>query len=177
MNKFPGLVINNPNNSNKMNIEGFTDDQRKAYNELITFIDTPFNERDYKRALTGAAGTGKTFLVKALLLNSTLSYSLIGLSAPTHKACRVLAESIHIPGIKPNTIQSDLGLRLNFDIDKFDPNNPPFDPKGKIKIGNYKLYIIDEASMINSKLCIFLEKTCISNKCKIIFIGRSYCRV
>ena len=44
MNKFPGLVINNPNNSNKMNIEGFTDDQRKAYNELITFIDTPFNE-------------------------------------------------------------------------------------------------------------------------------------
>ena len=171
MNKFPGLVINNPNNSNKMNIEGFTDDQRKAYNELITFIDSPFDEKDYKRALTGAAGTGKTFLVKALLLNSTLSYSLIGLSAPTHKACRVLAESIHIPGIKPNTIQSDLGLRLNFDIDKFDPNNPPFDPKGKIKIGNYKLYIIDEASMINSKLCIFLEKTCVSNKCKIIFIG------
>ena len=99
------------------------------------------------------------------------SYSLIGLSAPTHKACRVLGESIHISGIKVNTIQSDLGLRLNFDIDKFDPNNPPFDPKGKIKIGNYKLYIVDEASMINSRLCIFLEKTCVSNKCKIIFIG------
>ena len=157
--------------TNKVSTSNFTNDQLKAYDELMKFIDSPFNDKDYKRALIGAAGTGKTFLVRALLLNSTLSYSLIGLSAPTHKACRVLGESIHISGIKVNTIQSDLGLRLNFDIDKFDPNNPPFDPKGKIKIGNYKLYIVDEASMINSRLCIFLEKTCVSNKCKIIFIG------
>ena len=163
--------------NNKNNISNFTNDQRKAYDELIKFIDEPFDEKDYKRSLIGAAGTGKTYLVKALLLNSTLSYSLIGLSAPTHKACRVLGESIHISGIKVNTIQSDLGLRLNFDIDKFDPNNPPFDPKGKIKIKNYKLYIVDEASMINSRLCIFLEKTCVSNKCKIIFIGTNYSRV
>ena len=157
--------------TNKVSTSNFTNDQLKAYDELMKFIDSPFNNKDYKRALIGAAGTGKTFLVRALLLNSTLSYSLIGLSAPTHKACRVLGESIHISGIKVNTIQSDLGLRLNFDIDKFDPNNPPFDPKGKIKIGNYKLYIVDEASMINSRLCMFLEKTCVSNKCKIIFIG------
>ena len=159
------------NTTNKVSISNFTNDQLKAYNELMKFIDSPFDSKDYKRALIGAAGTGKTFLVRALLSNSTLSYSLIGLSAPTHKACRVLGESIHISGIKVNTIQSDLGLRLNFDIDKFDPNNPPFDPKGKIKIGNYKLYIVDEASMINSRLCMFLEKTCVSNKCKIIFIG------
>ena len=157
--------------TNKVSTSNFTNDQLKAYDELMKFIDSPFDSKDYKRALIGAAGAGKTFLVRALLLNSTLSYSLIGLSAPTHKACRVLGESIHISGIKANTIQSDLGLRLNFDIDKFDPNNPPFDPKGKIKIGNYKLYIVDEASMINSRLCIFLEKTCVSNKCKIIFIG------
>lgn len=157
--------------TNKVSTSNFTNDQLKAYDELMKFIDSPFDNKDYKRALIGAAGTGKTFLVRALLLNSTLSYSLIGLSAPTHKACRVLGESIHISGIKVNTIQSDLGLRLNFDIDKFDPNNPPFDPKGKIKIGNYKLYIVDEASMINSRLCMFLEKTCVSNKCKIIFIG------
>lgn len=157
--------------TNKVSTSNFTNDQLKAYNELMKFIDSPFDSKDYKRALIGAAGTGKTFLVRALLLNSTLSYSLIGLSAPTHKACRVLGESIHISGIKVNTIQSDLGLRLNFDIDKFDPNNPPFDPKGKIKIGNYKLYIVDEASMINSRLCMFLEKTCVSNKCKLVYIG------
>lgn len=159
--------------TNRADISKFTKDQKKAYNELIEFIDTPFDAKNYKRALTGPAGTGKTYLVKALILNSSISYSLIGLAAPTHKACRVLGESIRIPGIKVSTIQSDLGLRLNFDIEKFDPTNPPFDPKGKIKIGNYKLYIVDEASMINRGLCTFLEKTCISNKCKIIYIGDS----
>lgn len=160
-------------NGNKADTSKFTDDQKKAYKELIDFIDSPFNAKDYKRALVGAAGTGKTYLVKALILNSSMSYSLIGLAAPTHKACRVLNESIHISGIKVSTIQSDLGLRLNFDIDKFDPNHPPFDPRGKIKIGNYKLYIVDESSMINRGLCSFLEKTCVTNKCKIIYIGDS----
>ena len=160
-------------NGNKADTSKFTDDQKKAYKELIDFIDSPFDAKDYKRALVGAAGTGKTYLVKALILNSSMSYSLIGLAAPTHKACRVLNESIHISGIKVSTIQSDLGLRLNFDIDKFDPNHPPFDPRGKIKIGNYKLYIVDESSMINRGLCSFLEKTCVTNKCKIIYIGDS----
>ena len=159
--------------TNRADTSKFTDDQRKAYEELIEFIDKPFDAKDYKRALVGAAGTGKTYLVKALILNSTMSYSLIGLAAPTHKACRVLGESIRISGINVNTIQSDLGLRLNFDIEKFDPANPPFDPKGKIKIGNYKLYIVDESSMIPRGLCTFLEKNCFNNKCKIIYIGDS----
>ena len=160
-------------NGNKADTSKFTDDQKKAYKELIAFIDSPFDAKDYKRALVGAAGTGKTYLVKALILNSSMSYSLIGLAAPTHKACRVLNESIHISGIKVSTIQSDLGLRLNFDIEKFDPAHPPFDPRGKIKIGNYKLYIVDESSMINRGLCSFLEKTCVTNKCKVIYIGDS----
>lgn len=151
----------------------FTNDQLNAYNGLIKFINSPYEENDYKRALVGAAGTGKTYLVKALIKNCRYSYSTIGLSAPTHKACRVLHESIGITNIKPNTLQSDLGLRLNFDVDKFDYNNPPFDPKGRVKIGDYKLYIVDEASMINKQLCMFLEKTCKNNNCKIIYIGDS----
>ena len=150
---------------------GFTKDQAKAYDDLIKFIQDDYNENDYKRALTGAAGTGKTYLVKALIKNCGYSYSTIGLAAPTHKACRVLSESIDIPNVNINTLQSDLGLRLNFDVDKFDINNPPFDPKGRIKIGEYKLYIIDESSMINRSLLMFVEKVCKSNKCKIIYIG------
>ena len=167
------IIPINQANTNRANVDNFTNDQKEAYKNLIDFIDAPFDKKDYKRALVGAAGTGKTYLVKALILNSATSYSLIGLSAPTHKACRVLGESIRISGIKVNTLQSDLGLRLNFDVEKFDLNNPPFDPKGKIKIGNYKLYIVDEASMINRGLCTFLERTCVTNKCKIIYIGDS----
>jgi len=160
--------------TNKGNLEStltFTRDQRIAYDELIEFINSPWNEDDYKRALIGPAGTGKTFLVRALIKNCKLSYSVIGLSAPTHKACRVLNEAIHIGGVKINTLQSDLGLRVNFNMENFDINHPPFDPRGKIKIDNYSIYIVDEASMINRGLAIFLEKTCKSNACKILYIG------
>lgn len=165
------ISISQANGKDAVNIAGFTNDQMKAYNALIEFINSPYNVNDYKRALVGAAGTGKTYLVKALIKNCGLSYSTIGLAAPTHKACRVLNESIQIPNVKVNTLQSDLGLRLNFDVEKFDIDNPPFDPKGRIKIGNYQLYIVDESSMINRSLLMFLEKTCKTYKCKIIYIG------
>lgn len=163
--------VSQANGKDPVSTLGFTDDQVAAYRGLINFIETPYNKDDYKRALVGPAGTGKTYLVKAIIKNCGYSYSTIGLAAPTHKACRVLAESINIPSVKVNTLQSDLGLRLNFDVDKFDISNPPFDPKGKIKIGEYKLYIVDESSMINRGLCMFLEKTCKTNNCKIIYIG------
>ena len=164
------MDISTPN-IKKVDISNFTKDQAKAYEGLLEFINSPYNEQNFKVALTGAAGTGKTYLVKALLLNSKKSFSVVGLAAPTHKAVRVLSNSIGLKGININTLQSDLGLRLNFDVEKFDINNPPFDPKGKIKIGNYQIYIVDEASMINRGLCMFLEKTCKSNKTKLIYIG------
>lgn len=164
--------VSQANGKDPVSTLGFTDDQVKAYRGLVNFIETPYNKDDYKRALVGPAGTGKTYLVKVIIKNCGYSYSTIGLAAPTHKACRVLAESINIPSVKVNTLQSDLGLRLNFDVDKFDISNPPFDPKGKIKIGEYKLYIVDESSMINRSLCMFLEKICKTNNCKIIYIGK-----
>ena len=167
-------TITQANGKDPVSTLGFTNDQRKAYDELIKFINEPYNPNDCKRALSGPAGTGKTYLVKALIKNSQISYSQIGLAAPTHKACRVLGESIGISNVKVNTLQSDLGLRLNFDVDKFDITNPPFDPKGRIKIGDYKVYIVDEASMINRGLCNFLEKTCKSKQCKLIYIGDSF---
>lgn len=163
--------ISKANGKDAVSIQGFTNDQLNAYKTLIDFINKPFDKSDYKRALVGPAGTGKTYLVKAIIKNCNLSYSTIGLSAPTHKACRVLNDSIGISNININSLQSDLGLRLNFDVDKFDLKNPPFDPKGRIKIENYRLYIVDESSMINRDLVIFLEKICITNNCKIIYIG------
>ena len=52
------------NGKDAVSILGFTDDQQKAYNELIEFINSPYNAKDYKRALVGPAGTGKTILLK-----------------------------------------------------------------------------------------------------------------
>ena len=96
------MLIPRLNQANKdaVSILDFTDDQKKAYTELLEFIQGTYNPNDFKRALSGPAGTGKTYLVKALIKNSGINYSQIGLAAPTHKACRVLANSISIPILK-----------------------------------------------------------------------------
>lgn len=157
----------------KMTTLGLTSDQNKAYNELIGFIKAPYNDKDYKRSLSGPAGTGKTYLIKTILLNSGYSFSRIGVAAPTHKACRVLQEAIGST-FKVNTLQSDLGLKLNFNVENFNIKNPPFDLNGRIKVENYKIYVVDESSMINTDLCKFLEDLCKQYKCKLIYIGDAF---
>ena len=44
---------------NRANKFTFTDDQIKAYNGLIKFINEPYNPNDFKRALIGRGGSGK----------------------------------------------------------------------------------------------------------------------
>lgn len=152
---------------------GFTKDQNKAYDELIKFISEPYNPNDYKHALSGPAGTGKTYLLKAIIKNCKYTYSSIGLSAPTHKACRVMKESINISGINVRSMASYLGFRPNYDAAKFDIKNPPFDSKGRIKILDEKpqLLIMDESSMIGRGELFYIEKFCKQVQCKIIFVG------
>lgn len=163
-------MINNfkLDSANKAKEPTFTKNQQIAVDALTEFIRSPWNENSFKRGLSGAAGTGKTFVIKYIINNCGLSHSVIGLAAPTHKACRVLREST---GLQTATVQSDLGLRLNVAADNFDVNNPPFDPMGKIKVGDYSLYIVDEASMINRSLKYLIEKECKENKCKLIYVG------
>lgn len=158
-------------NKNNISINGFTKDQLNAYNNIIKFINNPYNEKDYKRAIIGYAGTGKTYLVKALVKNCNLSYSMIGISAPSHKAARILKTSINLPNIKINTVASDLGFKPSYNGGNFDINNPPFINKGRTKLNEYKLYIVDESSMVCSSMLKVLEEECKKIQCKIIYIG------
>ena len=146
-----------------------TEDQKRACDKILEFLNDP-NPPTLAVGLCGAGGTGKTFLIKYILELSGYANSVIGLAAPTHKAVRVLAQAT---GRKVNTIQSDLGLRLNVDVDNFDINNPPFDPLAEKKIQGYKLYVVDEASMIGRNLKILIERECKAHGCRIIYMGDS----
>lgn len=169
MNEFP-LSVPNTNNGIV-----FTHDQEVAVDGLIDFIAAPWSINNYINALCGAGGVGKTFVTKYVIDNCRFSNSVIFCAAPTHKACRVLSKAIG--GKKVNTIQSLFGLRLDVNIDNFDPNNPAFNPIGKNKmitkdgICMAQLLIVDEASMLNAKLvkwiCDFAKK----NEVKVLFIG------
>lgn len=112
--------------------------------------------------------THNTYMIKEVISKCNLANSTIGLAAPTHKAARVLRNST---GFKASTIASDLGFRLNTDLADFDIKNPPFDPLAEKKIKGYRLYIIDEASMINRSLKAYIEKECANNECMIIYMG------
>ena len=150
----------------------FTDDQQNAIGNIIDFIAAPFNPTKYIVGLTGAGGTGKTFITKYIITHCKYSNSVIKCTSPTHKACRVFSQSIG--GKQVDTIQSTFGLRLDLRLEDFDPANPQFNPYAKPKLENIRLLIIDEASMIPAKLVTFICNECKKLEIKILFIGDAF---
>lgn len=149
----------------------FTNDQQKAIDGIIDFIASPFNPAKYIVGLIGAGGTGKTFITKYIINNCKYSNSVIKCTSSTHKACRVFSKAI---GNRPvDTIQSTLGLRLDLRLEDFDPNNPQFNPMAKPKLDNIKLLLVDEASMLPSKIVNYICEQCKQLNIKLIFIGDS----
>lgn len=154
------------------NVYDFTEDQQVAIGNIIDFIAAPFNPAKYMVGLTGAGGTGKTFITKYIISHCKYSNSVIKCTSPTHKACRVFSQALG--GKSVDTIQSTFGLRLNLKLEDFDPNNPQFDPIAKPKLENIKLLLVDEASMLPAKLVTFICTKCKALEIKIIFIGDDY---
>lgn len=160
-----GKTINNPKYS-------FTKDQEVAIDGIIDFIAEKFNPNKYIVGLTGPGGTGKTFVTNYIIKHCKYAPSVIKCTSPTHKACRIFSASIN--GKEVNTIQSTFGFRLDMKLEDFDPINPRFSPISKPKLDNIKLLIIDEASMLPSKLVVYINKTCKELNIKIIYIGDDY---
>lgn len=138
----------------------FNDQQFEALNK----IDAWFKSDKKFFTLSGYAGTGKSTIVKKFIDK----LPRVAVSAPTHKARKVIEKTTGKSGF---TIQALLGLKPNTDIENFDINNPQFDPKTEKKIGDYKLIVIDESSMLNKDLYDLLIKEANNNKTKILFMG------
>lgn len=160
-----GKTINNSKYS-------FTKDQEVAINGIIDFIADPFNLNKYIVGLTGPGGTGKTFVTNYIIKHCKYAPSVIKCTSPTHKACRVFSMSIGNKEV--NTIQSTFGFRLDMRLEDFDPINPRFSPISKPKLENIKLLLIDEASMLPSKLVVYINNICKKLNIKIIYIGDDY---
>lgn len=103
-------------------------------------IDQWYKSNKLFFTLSGAAGTGKTTIVKKAIEGFR---GAIRISAPTHKACKVVARST---GMFSITIQSLCGLKPDTKID--DVNKKRFVPATEPKIRDYSLIVIDEASML-----------------------------
>jgi len=142
--------------------DDYTDGQLLAIDNILNWI----KDNNLIYTLSGFAGTGKTTVLKDIV---KIIGGAIACTAPTHKAVRVAEANI---GVKGSTIQKLLGLRPNLDLKDFDINNPQFDPLGNVYIKNYKLIIVDEASMINRSLYNFIKAESKKYNVKILYVGR-----
>jgi hypothetical protein len=166
--------------------EALNEGQKKAYYDIIEFIDDPKN--DQAVVLKGYAGTGKTFLVKRLIeyIGQTDHSANIAISAPTNKAVKVLYKSAigNVHGASSqvfedifnnqsrltySTIHKLLGLKEKISADgkqTFEAANTK-----DSKLHKYKYLIVDEVSMLNDTLCKVIMQ--FSKTVKIIFMGDS----
>lgn len=164
----PTPVQNSTENKRDKGVVQLTKGQDEALRGIVDFINKPYDEKRFVYGLTGAAGTGKTFIINAILRKCRMSKTHIKCTSPTHKACRVFSEAV---GLKVDTIQSTFGFRLNLNLENFDYNNPAFRPISAPKLDDIQLLICDEASMLNQNLVNYMIKKCSELSIKLLYIG------
>ena len=129
-------------------------------------------------SLSGAAGTGKTYLTSKLIEQLKNDYH-ITITAPTHKALQVLRKNlISTDGkkVETKTLQSFLNIRLVTNYDngkqKFEPLKISSKDQDKTKTD---ILIIDESSMVSSDLFSYIINSIEENRVKaVLFVGDEY---
>ena len=131
-------------------------------------------------SLTGAAGTGKSYLTAAIVdeIDNFLPVGQydIYVTAPTHKAVTVMKEMLFYSydiGVKCCTIHSFLSLKQSYNYEtgaeKFTVD------RSKDKINRASLLIVDESSMVSNELFEFIAEVVKKGYVNtVLFIGDSY---
>lgn len=170
-----------------------TDDQNKAINAFLDFL---VNDDNFF-IIQGAAGTGKSFLIKylletfyakyksyCLLLQKEVKKFDIKVTATTNKAVSVVADflqGVRVNGsdIEVKTIFSLLGLKIQNNLNNgttnltFNKNNS-YIPDIK-STGIIPLIFIDESSFIGKELQEIIELILVKEtNAKVIYIGDQY---
>jgi len=144
-------------------------DQEEAANNIVDFIegklDLPFF------TLTGAPGTGKSFMLKEALLRTNKFMFDRCAATIAHSAKNVLNEMLN-HSIPCYTVAQWLGLRMNYN-----DNGEILFVKSKkaiTQLANYKIAILDEASMINDDLFNDIMHIVNLHGIKLIAVGDIY---
>lgn len=117
--------------------------------------------------LYGYAGTGKTTVIQRLFDDRSTS---VVMSAPTHKACGVLAEMAGEAGLgwmPVNTIHSLCAVKP-FRVDGETVFKP--DPRRRAGILDFDVVVIDECSMVSTEMWSWVTST-IRRGTKVIVMG------
>ena len=147
-----------------------TKDQEKSLELFCKWLKAPYDFKPF--VMKGFAGSGKTYLSMKFLKNVDelgLCWTVV---APTHKAVGVLREGLKNQSIQPtwypSTIHRLLRLKLKRQADieiceKTDQTDSSLE--------NLGLVLIDEASMIDSKLLGITLECARYNSTRLVFVG------
>lgn len=150
-----------------------TPEQAAALEAMVDFLEAGSNPFF---TLKGYAGTGKSFSITLLAKSrrpddsARFKPSEICFTAPTNKAVKVLRAYLNSAGLEASpskTIYSLLGLSLqaNGEVKELKSPEEPVD------LSNYKVIVVDEASMINRFLMDAIREAYDQWKVPFIFMG------
>ncbi len=140
-----------------------TEDQKQLVKEIKEF----FSSTKLSFTISGSAGTGKSFVTNHIIKSILRPYR-VAVTAPTHKAVRVIE---NFTGKKGHTLHSLHGLRPNYSLEDFNIDNIKYESIGNIKFNEYQVIFIDEASMINRDLKILNDTRSKQFNTKIVYLG------
>ena len=139
-----------------------TEEQSLAVDAIIDFLQDP-DPTELFFALSGFAGTGKTFCMREVVARCAKSNSKFVFTAPTNKAAKVLRQIVG----EACTIYALLGLR----IDKSGEVKTLTHGKMPPDLSDIDAIFIDEGSMVNSNLYNILLDRCQKYDVRVIFMG------
>lgn len=142
----------------------FTNGQAQANSKLDRFLESD----DSFFLLTGSAGTGKTFLL-SIVYGKVKQGRMVG-TAPTHKACAVLAT--RLPDVPVMTIHRFLGLRpkRTKDTTVLTRRND-YDPSAHMDV---RVVVLDEGSMAGEDIKKYILEDAETWGRKYIVVGDAY---
>ncbi len=156
----------------KTNEDSFvlTSDQEKSLELFCEWLNTPYSFKPF--VLNGFAGSGKTYLSMKFLKKVDEARLCWTVVAPTHKAVGVLREGLRNESIQPtwfpSTIHRLLRLKLKrqADVEICEKTD-----QTENSLENLGLVLIDEASMIDSKLLEITLECARCNSTRLVFVG------
>jgi GTPase SAR1 family protein len=169
-----------------------TSQQQELFENILQMIDEKVGSllrstsiEEYLISLTGPAGTGKTYLTTRIAEHlirkqeelgypGSIDYDFV-ITAPTHKAVSVLADTLSQSGIQANcrTIHSFLGIKPFIDFQTGEEKYK-VDKTKKTKEST-SILIVDESSMTGAELYEYILEAIEEGRANpVLFIGDPY---
>lgn len=147
---------------------GLTSHQQEIFDKSLELLKT-----NKKLVIKGSAGVGKTYMVDQLIKKIRIpSGKEIYCSAPTHKAVSVLKGKVdEAPRLLFTTTHSALKLKRQIDFKTGDISFKPQFDKRYPPLKTVGLFIVDEASMLNTELLDYILEYAEMYNVTVIFIG------